>query len=353
MGGTLSASVGKNGVNNSKDVTKVQILLNIHITNNSAYRAKIKEKLVVNGKCGPDTIAAIEEFQRIVLKWKTPDSRVDANARSTTWKALNGNVPSTNHIVKKRTNGKYTVYDQLKYKKVYTGNSTSSTISRTGCTLTVLTMAATAIGSRNEKWPANLLPKDLTPVTANEILKSSNAFVGGDMIIGKGATALGMNFKEYGRNVVLSSQDINVIIAHLNKGYPVAAHVDYKRGAKGDHWILLTRYNTDGSFSAVDPLFGGEIKLIKSATNNARANKNPALKKNGIIFGSKDNQDKNAGPLTQKGQQNYIVVRFGLLSPMVTEIGMCMAVDALPKSTPLISGFSLITAGSASYFDIY
>lgn len=352
MSGILTASVGRNATNNPKDVGKVQQLINIHYKNNAAFRTKLKNKLVIDNDCGPITITAIELFQSVILKWKKPDGRVDATGKATTWKALNGNVPDSKHIVKKRMNGKYSVYNQLNYIDTYTGNSSSSKISQTGCTLTVLTMAATAIGSRNEKWPSDLLPKDLNPVQANKILKNSHAFNGGDMYIRKGANALGMKFKEYGRDSILSTDDINVIRSHLGKGHPVAAHVDYKRGAKGDHWILLVRQNADGSFAAIDPLFGGEIKLVKSTVNNARTKSNPELKKNGILFGSKGSHDKNAGPKTRKGQQNYIVVRFGLLSPMTETLGSCMA-DDINIDHKLYSGFSLATTSSLSIFDLH
>lgn len=352
MSGSLTASVGRNATNHPKDVGKVQLLINIHYKNNTAFRNKLKNKLVIDNDCGPNTITAIKLFQSIILNWKKPDGRVDATGKATTWKALNGNVPDSKHIVKKRTNGKYIVYSQLNYKNTLTGNSSSSSISRTGCTLTVLTMAATAIGGRNEKWPSDLLPKDLNPIQANKILKDNHAFNGGDMYIGKGANALGMKFKEYGRDSILSTDDINVIRSHLGKGYPVAAHVDYKRGSKGDHWILIIRQNADGSFAAIDPLFGGEIKLVKSTVNNARLKSKPELKINGILFGSKGNHDKNAGPITRKGQQNYIVVRFGLLSPMTEILGSCMD-ENINIDNKLYSGFSLATTSSLSIFDLH
>ncbi|VAW61243.1 hypothetical protein MNBD_GAMMA11-1813 [hydrothermal vent metagenome] len=354
MSGILSASVGRNGVNKSKDVGTVQGLINVHYKKNQAYRAKIKEKLVIDKDCGPSTIGAIEAFQSTVLKWNNTDGRVDVKGKATTWRALNGNVQGSVHIVKKRTNGQYVVHSQLKYKKTLTGNSTASSISRTGCTLTVLTMAATAIGGRNKKWPSDLLPKDLNPVKANEILKSSGAFVGGDMIISKGANALGMKFEEYGRSSVLSAGDISLIVSHLSKGYPVAAHVDYKRGSAGDHWILIVRQNSDGTFSAIDPLFGGEIILNRSSANNARAESKAASKKKGVLFGEKGNQDKKAGPKTQKGQQNYIVVRFGLLSPLSLGAGpgVCLS-EEYKKSSEVFSGFSLTTHTSKNAFDIF
>ncbi len=236
------------------DVETIQHLINLHHRKNSIYRAQIKKKLKIDKDCGPNTIGAIEAFQSAVLKWKHPDGLINIQGRATTWKALNGNVRGLGHVVRKSMHGQYTAHSQLDYKKTLTGNSTSSTISRTGCTLTVLTMAATAIGGRNEKWPPDLLPKNLNPVKVNQILRASSAFSGGDMIISKGAKALGMNFEEYGRSSILSSNDLSLITSHLGKGYPVAAHVDYKKDSRGDHWILIVSQNVDGSFSAIDPL---------------------------------------------------------------------------------------------------
>jgi len=64
---SISASVGRGGVNKSTDVTAVQGLLNKHV------RPPIK----VDGLAGPKTVAAIEDVQRRLVKMATPDGRVD------------------------------------------------------------------------------------------------------------------------------------------------------------------------------------------------------------------------------------------------------------------------------------
>jgi hypothetical protein len=75
----IRGSVGKRGLNANDDVRTVQSLLNKHRT--VPYRL-----LKVDGINGPETEAAIEEFQRRVVKLANPDGRVDP--ASTTWQAL-------------------------------------------------------------------------------------------------------------------------------------------------------------------------------------------------------------------------------------------------------------------------
>lgn len=72
---TISASVGRGGVNRPQDVRTVQELLNKHIP--------IPLRPVpVNGVAGGETITAIEEFQRRVVKLPAPDGRVDPGGRT-------------------------------------------------------------------------------------------------------------------------------------------------------------------------------------------------------------------------------------------------------------------------------
>ena len=72
---SISASVGQGGINNKQDVITIQNLLNTK-----------GHKLVVDGSCGPKTIAAITAFQKDIVKLTKPDGRVDVNGK--TWKAL-------------------------------------------------------------------------------------------------------------------------------------------------------------------------------------------------------------------------------------------------------------------------
>jgi len=349
----IKNSVGNGGILKGPDVGIIQKKINQQYRVNTQFKAALDKKieiykpgkaLKVDNDCGTKTIDSIKLFQKIVLKWNNTDGKVDPGGA--TWKALNGNVANAQHIVKK--SGKYVKLSQWEYPNTKIGNSTKYSIRQIGCTLTTLTMAATAIGNPTKHWPDNLLPKDLTPVKANDILKKSGAFAnGGEMLVSSGASALGMTYKEFGRNSNLTSQDMTLLKDHLGKGYPVAAHVDYKDKDNtaddlGDHWILVVRANSDGSFAAIDPMFGGEIKLKATANQNARYKGDRAKEKTGVLFGYKSGQDKKAGPKTQRNQQKYIVVRFGLLTPVQNEpliTQMCIAPSQSYNSG--VAGFSL------------
>jgi muramidase (phage lysozyme) len=80
----LRAAVGRGGANLSSDVETVQILLNrarrrLHraYPNNPLWRP-LKEDAI----CGARTIAAIVAFQRQVMRFRTPDGRVDPRGRT-------------------------------------------------------------------------------------------------------------------------------------------------------------------------------------------------------------------------------------------------------------------------------
>lgn len=68
----ISKSVGRNGVNNKDDVKTVQILLNLNIDKLIPLRS-----LAEDGLIGSQTIGAIEEFQRRVVRMARPDGRID------------------------------------------------------------------------------------------------------------------------------------------------------------------------------------------------------------------------------------------------------------------------------------
>lgn len=76
MARTIMAPVGRmGGVNFPQDVTTVQELLN----NVSARAGGPSPTLVVDGLCGPKTIAAIQRFQLHHFGWSLADGRVDPN----------------------------------------------------------------------------------------------------------------------------------------------------------------------------------------------------------------------------------------------------------------------------------
>lgn len=71
---SITASVGKNGVNKHSDALTVQKLINQNIGLITPLRP-----LVEDGKAGPKTIGAIEEFQRRILGLSNPNGRVETN----------------------------------------------------------------------------------------------------------------------------------------------------------------------------------------------------------------------------------------------------------------------------------
>jgi peptidoglycan hydrolase-like protein with peptidoglycan-binding domain len=76
MAKDISASVGRlGGVNRPADVKTVQQLLN----NVPAHSGGPVPSLDPDGKCGPKTIAAIQNFQLKHFGWKGADGRVDPN----------------------------------------------------------------------------------------------------------------------------------------------------------------------------------------------------------------------------------------------------------------------------------
>lgn len=67
---TIQSSVGRGGVNRVEDVATVQELVNL-------IAAVAADRLELDGSIGDKTIAAIEGFQRDVVKAPEPDGRVD------------------------------------------------------------------------------------------------------------------------------------------------------------------------------------------------------------------------------------------------------------------------------------
>ncbi len=156
-----------------------------------------------------------------------------------------------------------------------------------------------------------------------------------------------MSYSEYGRSNNLSHVDITKLASHLTNGYPAAAHVDYKKGASGDHWMLITKKNCDGSYSAIDPVRGAEIKLLTTSDTNSRYTKQRAKQKTGALFGGTGTQDPAAKQITQNRQQDYIVVRFALLSPLgnnsapsATTICSCPAPENIGQNETFFSLFT-------------
>lgn len=82
---SISGSVGRNGQNRLEDVRTVQSLIN-------KKRSAPLQPISVDGSSGSQTIAAIEEIQRRLVKLPWPDGRVDPLGK--TWKTLIAEEPA-------------------------------------------------------------------------------------------------------------------------------------------------------------------------------------------------------------------------------------------------------------------
>lgn len=309
---SIKKSVGFRGVNLAADVRKVQGLLNSAINKFPPF-GKQQKTLLVDGDCGDLTITAIKRFQTIVMAFHYPDSRVDPGGN--TWKKLNGNKqakqqvnnsvefqkPRVDYFLRwleltlNNTEGPINLFNESlsalsgsetseptvnsqinpmrqgdkRWGKTKLGNSATGSIHSYGCAMVSLTMAGTFLGERTDHWPKNLDPQDLTPLKVNEIFKKSGVFTANSymLYIVGGAKALGMEGKDSGIGKKLQSSAIATIDAALKTGL-VLGHVDYKRSWKGDHWILLTDKNSDGSYLGIDPTYGKPVTLYTSADSH-------------------------------------------------------------------------------------
>ncbi len=71
-------SVGQKGKNQKIDVKIIQAALNLA----QSTHFKLKKRLVVDGENGDKTIAAIENFQKKIVKLQNPDGRVDPGGKT-------------------------------------------------------------------------------------------------------------------------------------------------------------------------------------------------------------------------------------------------------------------------------
>jgi hypothetical protein len=346
----IGCSVGKNGVNRHGDTKRIQILINQHYLEKPKYQAEIDAAigglLVEDGICGINTQTAIRSFQMVVMQksaaWS--DGRVDPGGQ--TWKALSGNTEVDNIVpvyfsdqIKAvvadtlATSGPYRPFNQGKYSGTHLGHSTRydsnkdgkiteddkfSTISRHGCLMCTLTMAATAIGNRTRHWPKTLAPQDLTPLTANKILKESGAFGSNHTLwVPTACSALGMDHVQYGYDTTIPHNALDLIRGHIATGNPIAAHVDYYGDDGGDHWVLITKAISGGllEFEGIDPSGGNVMYFHSISALSDRYHYHTAGSRPGVLFGVGGPQ---SNPKRRAKQMNYIVQRFVLLSPSRT-----------------------------------
>lgn len=143
------------------------------------------------------------------------------------------------------------------------GQSTSTTIARAGCLLTTLTMA------HNAFYKASL-----TPDAANERILRAGGFQGPNLLQGsnKPAQALGMVTppeakKLKGVDYAALAQTVTEVLSR--GGIPVI-HVTHDGDLTGDHFLMITKRNPDGSFTAVDPAGAADVIALNANLQNTR-----------------------------------------------------------------------------------
>jgi hypothetical protein len=307
-------SVGDGGRNRARDVIIIQRLLNSARKRHARFAAAIPKALVIDGDCGDRTREAIRAYQSVVLGWTGRDVDGKVSPKRRTWHSLNGNVggsaaPMCKDLPRAQLLAGYRVFRQGDYAGATLGSG-SLMMPGHGCALCTLTMAATAIGSPTEHWRGDLSPGELTPLLSNEIIKRAGGFSGSALVMPLAAAALGMSYLEFGRTEALRPSDVGFIDSSLYAGFPVAAHVDYKRNEASGHWILIVQRNGDGTFVAIDPATGRALRLTRSPMSSVetqRSQPKAAAVARGVLFGLGEGGSPN--------QQRYVVVRFGLLAP--------------------------------------
>lgn len=81
----ISASVGRDGKNRFVDVRVIQNLINHHLP-------PALDPLKADGLCGPRTVKAIKEVERLYIRQSPPDGRLDPHGP--TLRALNTAAPA-------------------------------------------------------------------------------------------------------------------------------------------------------------------------------------------------------------------------------------------------------------------
>ena len=282
----IRQSVGKGGVNQPADVALVQRRLVGHLVRHPDLRAAFAagtggKGFRAAGQCCAGTELAIRLFQRLVLRWSDEmcDGRVDPGR--STWAALNGNrrdglltaphpparvlgpaaqtspASALSNPSQVQSSPAYFAQSDKSHGATLIGLSKDKTISGYGCLLCSLTMAASWIGAQTKAWDTaghgTVLPAALTPLIAQDILRAAGAFSRASLHAVLAARALGMDARDSGIGVALPLDSVARANAHLSQGRrAIAANVDYKGTAGGDHWVLFY-HGPGGDIMCYDP----------------------------------------------------------------------------------------------------
>lgn len=127
----------------------------------------------------------------------------------------------------------------------------SSTLWKGGCLVTCFAMAV-----------ERLLGKEMTPEVVNARCKVAGAFTNSMLAPREAAKALGLVLVERERDVPWTDPDlVRITNEALAAGGLAIVHVDSDNDTVGQHFVLVVEKLVDGTYLALDPAPGAEVKL--------------------------------------------------------------------------------------------
>lgn len=137
------------------------------------------------------------------------------------------------------------------------GENSTSKLDAVGCVLSSFTMALSHISG-----------VDRDPVQLNRELVAAGAFAndGASLNLESAAQAAGV---EVSRKIEMWEPGaVSVIDTALENGEAVLLRVDHKGDPGGDHTVLITGKNADGTYRGIDPAGGYEVTMVEDADGN-------------------------------------------------------------------------------------
>lgn len=166
------------------------------------------------------------------------------------------------------------------WASTFLGNGPSPTkFSSEGCAVTTMAMMLSKLSG-----------KTLTPEMLDEYLDNHGGYLK-DKVTHQETN--GLNWGKAGQAVhppvnverrwEMNLHDVN---ASLDAGRPVAMGVDFQRGPAYDHWVCLTRRDSEGTYYANDPAGGREIRFRLDGSGRLVEQQAGALKHKGEPYKS-------------------------------------------------------------------
>jgi hypothetical protein len=107
---------------------------------------------------------------------------------------------------------------------------------------------------------------DRDPAQLNVELRDKGAFEGGDLRLDKAAEIEGVQVTrpiEFWEPGAIQELD-----RAIDAGEPVLLRVDHTGDDTGDHTVLITGRNPDGSYRGIDPAGGYQLTMVKDSGGN-------------------------------------------------------------------------------------